>query len=73
MHKNKELSSELVDAYRDTNYVVSIGGNEHTLNVAKPLPAILVELIESKPIAGLAVITAYNPYSVKCNPFCQYQ
>jgi hypothetical protein len=58
MHKNKELSSELVDAYRDTNYVVSIGGNEHTLNVAKPLPPILIELIElieSKPIAGASM------------------
>ncbi len=64
--QKKELSSELVEAYRGTDYVVSIGGNQHTLNVAKPLPAILVELIESKPIAGLAVITAYNPYSVVC-------
>ena len=67
MHRDKELSSELVEAYRDTDYVVSVGGNEHTLNVARPLPPILVELIESKPIAGLAVITAYNPYSVVCN------
>jgi hypothetical protein len=55
MHKNKKLSSELVEAYRDTNYVVSIGGNEHTLNVAKPLPPILIELIESKPIAGASM------------------
>ena len=63
IQKMRSVGGDLVIAYAKTNYVADFSGDELVINICKPLPAALAELLKTLPVASCAVITGYNPYS----------
>ena len=63
--KLRDLPRTLVEAFIETDFLVTVDGDIHVLNISKTMPDQLTAALASLDARSIAIITAWNPYSVK--------
>tara|TARA_R110001606_G_scaffold12592_1_gene54817 strand:+ start:973 stop:1818 length:846 start_codon:yes stop_codon:yes gene_type:complete len=61
----RDIPVTLMEAFVETDYVVTLNSDTHVLNVSKTMPDTLTRSLETLASQSISIITAWNPYSAK--------
>ncbi|HTQ99475.1 MAG TPA: DUF3293 domain-containing protein [Candidatus Acidoferrum sp.] len=65
----RELPFELIEAFVETDFVVTDGEITYVLNISQTMPDTLTAALQSLSAHSITIVTAWNPYSAKLSNY----